>query len=703
MNNPLTIFVEKTAARLSEFFSGHIKSFVSPSYGELLGTDTSKLPAPSSRNYARYLKTYSDVSWVYICVKRIDQDIASAPIGLFDKNDKRIYNHPALDILNTVNDHMTYSDLLEWTQAGLELAGNAYWLFDDISNRGIPGTIWPLIPSHVEIIQSSNPKEFVKGYKYRVGGDTITFAPEQILHFKNFNPSDYFYGLATLAAARLSIDSFQAGGKWNLNFLKNSARPDMTITTPHSLQPDQRKRMRESWHQLYGGENKAHGVAFLEKGAVPKLIGTTQKDMDFIEQTKMSRIDICSTFGVPPAVAGLFETSYVNGEEQEKIYWRSTIIPKANKICQTLTEFLLPLFDPSGTMYFALVESEIKALRADEEKRSAYVQKYWTMGVPLDNLIDAYGLPFKKVEGVTNISYLPISAILAGEAAPVQEDSSAMIERLDKEFDESAKARITPTRGQLRAKHHRFMLLAANLSKPFQKVMRGYFDSQRDIILGALSQYQGQRPGMQDLGISERDMNAALEKTMSPHIRKSVYEGRDSENMMLKDFLGKDAPAVSAKAARIEDWIRLKSFMWAENINTSTLKKLQKVMSETIAEGEGIAAISKRVAEVFDVERDYRTLRIAQTEVIASLNQGAVEAYRDNELIERKGWLPAYDEVTRSSHAAAGRTYGVRGAILIDDNFQLSSGGAGPGPGDMGTPGDSINCRCTIFPVVEKR
>ena len=684
-----------------------IKSFVSPTYSELISQESqSVLPKPSNGNYGRYLEAYGDVGWVYNCVRRITQDIAASPIGLFGKDDKIIYDHPVLELLNRVNARMTFYDLLEWTQAGLELTGNAYWLLDNVNSKGIPQNIWPLIPSYVEIIKSNNPSEFIKGYIYRVNGAEIRYSAEQIIHFKTFNPTDYFYGLATLAAARMGVNTYEAGSKWNLSFLKNSARPDIAIVTPHSLQPEQRERMRANWNQQYRGEGKAHGVAFLERGAKPELIGVSQKDMDFINLTKMSREDMCSTFGVPPALVGLFEYSnYANAEEQEKIYWRSTIIPKAKKLTHVLNEFLLPLFDPSGKMYFGVIESEIRALRADEDKRSQYVTRYLATGIPMDSLIDAYDLPFPKIKGVTNISYLPISLIPAGEmSTEVDEDSLSMSKRMEKEFDEAAKARTTPTRGQLRAKHHRFMLLAANLGKPLQRVMRRYFDSQKDIILGAIAQYQGQRPGMQDLGISARDMNATLEKVMTPSIRKSIYEGRDSENMMLKEFTGKDTPNVGDKAvSRIEDWIKLKAFTWTEDINAATLKRLQKVLDQAISEGEGIDEIAKRVAEVFDTERDYRTLRIAQTEVIASLNQGAIEAYIDNEMVERKGWLPAYDEVTRESHAAAGHTYGVRGAIPIEEDFVLSSGGSGPGPGSMGNPGDDINCRCTIFPVTKKR
>ena len=282
------------------------KSFLSPTYSEIF-PDGYTLPSPSQGAYDAYLKTYADSAWVFNCVQRITQDIGSAPIALYDKNDDTIYVHPALDLLYKVNEQMTLADLLEWTQGGMELTGNAYWKLEGQNARGVPSAIWPLIPSHIEILKSDKPGEFIKGYKYTANGKPVVFSPEEIIHFKTFNPMDYHYGMAPLAAARMGIDTHSAGSKWNLNFLKRSARPDITITVPHALTPEQRNRMREAWNQQHKGEGNSHGVAFLERGAKPEIIGVSQKDMDFILQTKMSREDICAVFGVPPAMVGLFE------------------------------------------------------------------------------------------------------------------------------------------------------------------------------------------------------------------------------------------------------------------------------------------------------------------------------------------------------------------------------------------------------------
>jgi len=681
------------------------KSFFNPSFGELFPTNQNRIPDPSQENYAKYLETYKEVSWVHSCVNRIAQDIAAAPIQLFDRNDKVVFNHPALELLERVNNFMTKYDLFEWTQASIELTGDAYWYLDDFGGRGIPKTIFPLISSLVKIVPSKDKNIYISGYIYNIDGENIELPANQVIHFKSFNPTSYFYGLATIAAARIGIDSFNASGKWNLKFFDNSARPDIVMTTPHALKPEQRERMRISWSQKYGGEDKSHGVAFLEKGTKAEIISVNQKDMDFIQQKKMDREDICSTFGVPPALVGLFEYSnYANSEEQEKIYWRSTLIPKLTKFIGMLNEFYLPLFANTQGHYFKLVESEIKALRADEEKRSIYVTRYFQMGIPMDTLIDSYDLPFQKIKGVTNISYLPISLIPSGSQEVIEKSLPFIPKEYEKQFIESEKARTTPTRGQLLAKHQRFILLANILEKPFKSTIVKYFDSQKKIIVDKIRNLRGVNPTMLNLGINIQIWNKMLKEDMKPHIKRSVYEGRDSENLMLDDFLGKTSPNNDKKnTERINNWIELNSFTWAEQINQATIKKLDNVLSAGVSEGESIEAIADNVAAVFNTAKDYRSIRIAQTEIISALNQGSLEAYADNEMVEKKGWLPAYDEATRDSHIDAGNRYGVRGAIPLDEDFVLSSGATGPAPGQTGVAAEDINCRCTIFPVTVKR
>lgn len=680
------------------------KSFISPSAEDLGLFDPTpmRLPDPGYGNYEKYLKAYADEVWVYACVSRRAADVAATPIDLVDKaSGKKVEKHDVLTLLDNPNPRMrlTRRGFIWWLEASQLLAGSGYFLGDELKGRK-PSILWPLIPSMVEVVPSKDPKIFREGYKYHVGGKAIPLSTDVCHQIQFFNPLDYNYGLPPLAAGRMSADTHRASTRYNLRFFDNSARPDLVFTTPNSLTPEQRKRMFLAWMKRHRGEDKAHFPAFLEKGTEAQLIGVNQKDMDFVNQKKMSREELCSTYQTPPALVGLFEyANYANAQEQEAIYWRSTVVPDAKAICEFLNATLLPAFDPTGKLAFRVDESSIRALQEDQDKQSQYVDRYWRMGVPLNQLVKAYKLPFGEVKGIGDISFIGGQEYIEGEL----EDPAADPAAPPAELPAPKKAPAAPSQAQRKAKHARMLELAQTYGAPLKAAVRKVFDDQRDKVLAAVHAAGNEPPTRERLGIDTDKATRNLAEAMAPHIKLGVYAGRDAESVLLRELVKKHAtPAPNRKAqARIDKWTTVKAFKWAEDINASTLKRIDKIIDDSLSEGLGMDEISRRLAEAFDSERDYRTNRVAQTEIIASLNEGALEAYRDNPFVEGKGWLATEDEVTRQSHLAAGEKYGPENPIGVDEKFIVGSA-EGVAPGQTGDPSEDIECRCSIFPVVKK-
>lgn len=677
-----------------------LKSFVQPSLLELglLDGQKERLPDPTFGNLEKYLKAYADEPWVYACVSRRAEDVAGAPIRLFDAAGKKIEKHEALDLLENPNKFMGMSKqfYLECLQSGLLLAGRGFTLLDDLDERGRPRALWPLIPSLVEVIPSKDPTKFREGYLlHGTGGAPKPYSTDQIKEVSLYNPLSYYQGLPPLAAGRTSADTHRASGKWNLRFFDNSARPDIVLTTPHSLDDKQRKRMAESWNKRHGGEDRAHGMAFLEKGTKAEIVGVSQKDMDFILQKKMSREELCSVFRTPPALVGLFEyANYANAAEQERIYWRGTVVPDAKRLAQFLTIAILPFYDKTKKLRFGVDESEIRALQEDEAARSEYVRRYWEAGVPMNQLVETYKLPFGKIPGGDQ-AYVPISFVPSGQAAPaepVDVQASAPTVRVLRS------GKLAPTPAMMAAKKHKFALMAHSLGIPLQADVRKFFDEQRDQVLRAIHSAGG-KPTKEQIGIDSAASILHLSELIRPHVLRSGLAGAEEEGKFLRDLSGK---ALAQKGPdRISKWANNNSFSWAKDINETTLKKLDALLEDGLAEGLTIEEISQEVANLFDSERDWRTLRVAQHEVVAALNEGSLDAYRDNAYVQGKGWLPTYDEATRDTHALAGKTFDEGGSIPVGQDFQVGSA-SGQAPGQLDEVGENMNCRCTIFPTINR-
>jgi len=664
------------------------KSFIYPTQTELYGSAVGKrLPAPESHQYHEYLKTYSDSEWVYACVSRITDDISNLPITIKSiKNNEIINKHKILEVLNKPNPLMTRKQLFEWIVGGLELCGNSY-LYKDLANK----TIWPLIPSMVNIVPSGNAENPIKQFEYNVGTNKAIYLPENIIHFKYYNPYDLYYGLAPLASARRQADTQEASSKWNLAFFNGSAEPSSVLECDKNVSLDLEKRLLNTWNDKHRGEDKAHRVALLQGGVKLKTIGISQRDMDFVNLSKMSRETTCSIFKVPPAIVGVFEyANYANSKEQLRFYWQN-MLPKIGYICEKLTNELLQ----DANNYITFEKSGISALREDETERSQSADRYQRMGFSQNEIIRALNLPFPILTGEADNRNTPQYLLInqgfgSGMIEPEKQQKSLTLQEASKVSGISV--------ANLRKHQREIHVLFNKETIGVSQMAKDHIEKQKNEALKELKV----NPNSNSSDIYDKAKeNKSLVNSSVTILKNTIEKGMKLERNFLNKIIGKKVKAVKSPA-RVNLWVENFAMKWSTEINKTTYKKLDDLLKELREDGAGIAEISKEVADFFDIEKDYRSDRIAQTETMAALNESSLEVYRDEPLVEFKGWLATIDNYTRESHIEAGIEYGPNGnPISVDEDFIVGEG-AGPAPCQLGVAGEDINCRCTIFPVVKK-
>jgi HK97 family phage portal protein len=197
-------------------------------------------------------RVYQQSPWVYIAVNRIAEAVALVPLRVMRLEGERkieIERHPLERLLDAPNPYLSRFELFEQTAGILELTGNAYWfLAGDAS--GLPAEVWPLRPDRISIVP--DPARYVKGYIYEIDGLRIPLDPAEVVHFKRWHPSNDYYGLSALEAARLSITSDQAMAEWNRNtFGKDNGVPAGIVNikdfVSDGLPARRRNRMAEHW------------------------------------------------------------------------------------------------------------------------------------------------------------------------------------------------------------------------------------------------------------------------------------------------------------------------------------------------------------------------------------------------------------------------------------------------------------------------
>lgn len=321
-------------------------------------------------------KTSMQVSAVYACVRVISESIASLPLDLYKysgRGSDRDREHPLYSVLhNEPNAEMTSFTLRETLSTHLLLWGNAYAQI--IRNmKGQTIGLYPLLPDRMEVHRDEKTNEIF--YVYRVSRDDVVpglkagepaiLEAEDVLHIPGLG-FDGLVGYSPIAMMRNSIGAAIATEEYGSKFFENGATPSGVLEHPGILKDP--KKLRDSWHETYGGSANAGKVAILEEGLQYKTIGIPPKDAQMLETRKFQVEDIARIFRVPPHMIGDLEhATFSNIEHQSLEFVKFTIGPWMARWEQAMDRSLLNSFEKKD--HFIQFNAE-GLLRGDLQSRN---------------------------------------------------------------------------------------------------------------------------------------------------------------------------------------------------------------------------------------------------------------------------------------------------------------------------------------------
>ncbi len=286
---------------------------------------------------------YEQSPWVYIAINRIAEAGALVPLRVFRLDDEKrigIANHPLEQLLSNPNPLNSGFELFEQTIGSLELQGNAYWfLVGDQS--GQPGEIWVLRPDRVTIVPDA--KRVVAGYLYEIDGQYIPLDAIEVLHFRRWHPSNDFYGLSPISAARCAVLSDRHMADWNRNtFGQDNGVPAGIVSIRDFISDTDFERVKREWRKNYGSAQRR--TAFLRGGNIEwQHIGLSHTDLDFLQGRKAQRDEILNIFGIPVGLISENATE-ANAKVAERQFIERALYPKLVRLAQKISAELLPFY-----------------------------------------------------------------------------------------------------------------------------------------------------------------------------------------------------------------------------------------------------------------------------------------------------------------------------------------------------------------------
>lgn len=352
--------------------------------------------------------------WVYACIKMRSQNIASVPFVVkrwtgseWEQDDQ----HPANRILDRPNPAYSFSEMIQRAIMMLDSSGDSFWSIVRAADdpRQMPYEVWPLIPDRMTVKPGEDA--MVSQYKYEKSGYHREFRAYEILHLKYTHPGDLYYGLSPLVAAGRAVDIDEEAERWQKNSLENMAVPPFYIEA-QDLNQQQYEQMKE-WVRDQTGPDNARKPMILANGRMA-TVAFSATDLDFIQNRKITREEICAAYSVPPPLVGIYENATLsNIETARQILWREGLIPVLDEITAQINRQLAPAF--GGDVKFAYDLTNVEALRENMTERLDDAQALWRLGVPLTEINRRLelNLDIDAIPGA-DIGYVPSGVFPAG-------------------------------------------------------------------------------------------------------------------------------------------------------------------------------------------------------------------------------------------------------------------------------------------------
>lgn len=283
--------------------------------------------------------------------KLVAKSVASVPLLLSHQSQRgereMVFQHPILELLRQPNPYTSGIDFMEHIAMHQMISGNAYIL--KIKNsKGDIKELYALRPDRITVEVNERG---ITGYKYTTNNKEITYKMDQIngecdvLHIRNFHPTNDVLGLSVFESASYSIEQHNQASVWTQALLKNSARPSGVLVVKNengtNLTEEQYNKLKEQMDECFSGYGNAGRPMLLEGGLEWQSIGYKPVELDLTNSKNAMAREIALAFGVPSYLLGIpGDNTYNNLSEAKTILWEQTVLPMLTNILNYLGNWL---------------------------------------------------------------------------------------------------------------------------------------------------------------------------------------------------------------------------------------------------------------------------------------------------------------------------------------------------------------------------
>jgi HK97 family phage portal protein len=324
------------------------------------------------RTYGQIYRTQPSVRTVIdFFARNIAQLGLHAFLRVSDTDRQRLTDHPLPRTIERPNYATTRYRFFESTVQDIGIYANGYWWKQ---RRGDTLSGLVRLPSaEVSVKGGLLPSAYI--WTPANGLEPKTFDPNDIVHFRFFDPSDPLVGFPMLETLRTILAEEAAAGAYRRAFWKNGARTETVILRPATAPKEWDKQgFRKSWQDFAGSGPHAGATPILEDGMDVKTISQNFRDSEYLGARKLTREEVAAAYHVPLPMVGILEhATFSNIKEQHKQLYQDCLGPWLTMLQEEIELQLLPEFDGVDNVYLEFNIAE-KMKGSFEEQASSLTQ-----------------------------------------------------------------------------------------------------------------------------------------------------------------------------------------------------------------------------------------------------------------------------------------------------------------------------------------
>lgn len=280
---------------------------------------------------------YSRVPWLYRGAMGRADDVGSMPFAI--KSGKTDYDTSA-DYQDKLGILPNPGRLFRQVELSLTMTGKAF-IFLETNRFGYVKSLKYCSPNSVFEIRDPSTNALT-GYKRTVGTQTKDYLPSQfvVVTCPDYLTEDGAPKTSAATAALTSAGVLYNADRFIVSYFERGAIKATVLTVDGGTQSEA-DRLQSWWGDVVAGIKNAWSAVVLRMQAVKAtVIGEGLESLQNNELTTERRQDIATALGVPESKMWSSAANYATRVEDERAYYKGTVIPECKTIADAFNEQL---------------------------------------------------------------------------------------------------------------------------------------------------------------------------------------------------------------------------------------------------------------------------------------------------------------------------------------------------------------------------